>query len=101
MSSTLKLRKSPAVRFSETEAFAALGDASFAAFPATRVPGTVVWCNFDLARELGFDVPRTNQLTPAFAEQLLARLSLRALTPREEVPAAEIVTLYADRYGGD
>jgi hypothetical protein len=34
-------------------------------------------------------------------EQLLAKLSLRALTPGEEVPAAQTVTLYADRYGGD
>ena len=101
MSSTLKLRKSPAVRFAATEAFAALGEASFAQFPATRVPGTVVWCNFELARELGFDVPRTNQLTPEFEQQLLAKLSLRALTPEEQVPEQEIVTLYADRYGGD
>jgi hypothetical protein len=101
MSSTLKLRKSSAVRFAETEAFAALGKASFADFPATRVPGTVVWCNFELARELGFDVPSTNQLTPAFAEQLLEKLSLRALTPGESVSGEEVVTLYADRYGGD
>ena len=101
MSSTLKLRKSPAVRFAETVAFAALGEASFAEFSATRVAGTVVWCNFELARELGFDVPRTNQLTHAFAEQLLEKLSLRALTPGEEISGAKIVRLYADRYGGD
>lgn len=101
MSSTLKLRKSPAFRFAATEAFAALGEASFAQFPATRVAGKVVWCNFELARELGFDVPRTNQLTPEFEEQLLAKLSLRALTPDEQIPAEGIVTLYADRYGGD
>ena len=101
MSSTLKLPKSRAVRFAETVAFAALGEASFAEFPATRIPGTVVWCNFALARELGFDVPRTNQLTPAFAEQLLEKLSLRALSPGEEISSDEIVTLYADRYGGD
>lgn len=101
MSSTLKLPKSRAVRFAETVAFAALGEASFAEFPATRIPGTVVWCNFDLARELGFDVPRTNQLTPAFAEQLLEKLSLRALSPGEETSSDEVVTLYADRYGGD
>jgi hypothetical protein len=101
MSSTLKLRKSPPVRFAATEAFAALGEASFAEFPATRVPGKVVWCNFELARELGFDVPRTNQLTPQFEEQLLAKLSLRALTPDDEVPDEEIVTMFADRYGGD
>ncbi|HEY3580107.1 MAG TPA: hypothetical protein VGK82_06165 [Pyrinomonadaceae bacterium] len=101
MSSTLKLPKSRAVRFAETVAFAALGEASFAEFPATRVPGTVVWCNFALARELGFEVPRTNQLTPAFAEQLLEKLSLRALTPGESISSSEVVTLYADRYGGD
>jgi len=101
MSSTLKLRRSPAARFAETEAFAALGEASFAAFAATRVPGKVVWCNFELARELGFDVPRANQLAPEFEEQLLAKLSLRALNPAEEVSNDEIVTMYADRYGGD
>jgi len=101
MSSTLKLHKSHAARFSETEAFAALGEASFASFAATRAPGRIVWCNFELARELGFDVPRTNQLTPEFEEQLLAKLSLRALTANEEVAHHEIVTVYADRYGGD
>lgn len=101
MSSTLKLRKSSAVRFAETEAFAALGKASFAEFPATRVGGTVVWCNFELARELGFDVPSTNQLTHSFAKQLLEKLSLRALTPGESVSGDEVVMLYADRYGGD
>lgn len=104
MSSTLKLRKSPAIhvaRFAATAAFAALGEGSFAPFPATRAPGKVVWCNFQLARELGFDVPRTNQLTPQFEEQVLAKLSLRALTPDDQIPAEEIVTMYADRYGGD
>jgi hypothetical protein len=101
MSSTLKLRRSSATRFAETEAFAALGEASFASFAATRVDGKVVWCNFELARELGFDVPRTNQLTPDFEEQLLAKLSLRAVTPGEHLSGEETVTLYADRYGGD
>ena len=101
MSSTLKLRKCRAARFLETEAFAALGKDWFAEFPARRVPGKVVWCNFELARELGFDVPRSNQLTREFEEELIAKLSLRALTPGEEVRANQIVTLYADRYGGD
>src|ERR1043165_6419773 len=101
MSSTLKLRKSRAARFLETEAFAALGKNWFAEFPARRVPGKVFWCNFELARQLGFDVPRSNQLTREFEEELIAKLSLRALTPGEEVRANQIVTLYADRYGGD
>src|ERR1044072_988555 len=101
MSSTLKLRRSPAVRFRQTEAFAAVGDTSFAPFAVTRGPGRLVWCTFELARDLGFDVPRTNQLTPEFEEQLLAKLSLRALPAGEEVSHDEIVTMYADRYGGD
>src|ERR1051326_5993161 len=90
MSSTLKLRKCSAARFLETEAFAALGKDWFAEFPARRVPGKVVWCNFELARQLGFDVPRSDQLTREFEDELIAKLSLRALTPGEEVRADEI-----------
>ncbi|HEY2964064.1 MAG TPA: hypothetical protein VGJ37_16710 [Pyrinomonadaceae bacterium] len=101
MSSTLKLPKSPAIRFAETEAFNALGEAAFAEFHAVRVPGKVVWCNFELLRELGFDVPQSNQLTPAFEEQLLAKFSLQSLLTTNDASGKEIVTLYADRYGGD
>jgi hypothetical protein len=101
MSSILKLPKSAAIRFAATVAFAALGEASFAPFNAVRVPGTVLWVNFELARELGFDVPRSNQLTPALQEQLLAKLSLRAVTPGEDTSNTELITMYADRYGGD
>jgi hypothetical protein len=102
MSSTLKLRRSRALRFAETEAFAALGEAAFAEFDAVRVPGKVVWCNFALLRELGFDVPRTNQLTAPFEEQLLAKFSLQSLfATNDEASGKEIVKLYADRYGGD
>ena len=101
MSSILKLPKPAAARFAATEAFAALGEASFAPFNAVRVPGTVLWVNFELARELGFDVPRSNQLTPALQEQLLAKLSLRSISPGDDISSEEIVTMYADRYGGD
>lgn len=101
MSSTLKLPKLEAKRFARTEALDVLGEAAFAEFSAVRVPGQVLWCNFELARELGFNVPRTNQLTPALHDELIAKLSLRAITPGDNVPASEIVTLYADRYGGD
>ncbi len=78
-----------------------LGAASFAEFPVVQYPGTVVWCNFDLARELGFDVPQTNQLTPELHDQLIASLSLRALTPKENVNGHKVLTMYADKYGGD
>jgi len=78
-----------------------LGAASFAGFGVTRYPGSVIWCNFDLARQLGFKVPRANQLTPRFHRQLLSALSLRVPAPADKPSAGEIVTLYADRYGGD
>lgn len=101
MSSILKLPESAPARFAATEAFAALGEAWFAPFSAVRVPGTVLWVNFELARALGFDVPRSNRLTPALHEQLIDKLSLRSITPGEDVSGKEIVTMYADRYGGD
>ncbi len=77
-----------------------LGAASFAEFPAIRFPGTVVWCNFDLVRELGFDVPSSNRLTPELHEQLIASFSLRAVPPAEN-NGHPIITMYADKYGGD
>ena len=101
MSSTLKLPKTAAKRFAKTEALDVLGAGSFAEFPALRVPGQVLWCNLALARELGFNVPRTNQLTPALHDELIAKLSLRAVTPDDDVSGAEVMTMYADRYGGD
>ena len=76
-----------------------LGPLSFAEFEAYRSPGTVLWCNFDLLRELGFDVPQTNQLTPELNQQLLATFSLRAVNG-EAVNGHELLTLYADKYGG-
>lgn len=101
MSSTLKLPKAAPVRFPKTVALDVLGEAGFAEFPAVRFPGKVIWCNFELARELGFGVPRTNQLTPELHEQLLAKLSVRSVTPGDDIAGMEIVSVYADRYGGE
>ena len=79
-----------------------LGAASFAEFPAIRSPGTVVWCNFELARTLGFKVPRSNQLTPHLHDQLITSLSLRAIAPAENnSQRTSVVSMYADKYGGD
>jgi len=100
MSSALKLPKS-AVPVARTVVLDALGAASFAAFPAVRHPGKIVWCNFDLARQLGFDVPRTSQLTTSLEQELLATLSLRAVTPKDELRGQEVITMYADKYGGE
>jgi hypothetical protein len=77
-----------------------LGPLWFAEFQAYRSPGIVLWCNFDLLRELGFDVPVSNQLTPELNQQLLAAFSLRAVNG-DELNGHELLTLYADKYGGD
>src|SRR6185503_1458930 len=77
-----------------------LGRLSFAEFQAYRSPGTVLWCNFDLLRDLGFDVPETNQLTPELNQQLLAAFSLRAVNG-DNTNSHELLTLYADKYGGE
>ena len=84
-----------------SQALNVLGRDGFAEFAAVRTPGKVIWCNFDLARVLGFEVPRTNQLTAEFHAQLLASLSWRALAPGEVVENQETITMYADRYGGE
>ena len=68
---------------------------------AIRTPGKVIWCNFELARQLGFQVPRTNQLTPDFHAELLAALSLKAVAPADGVENQETITVSADRYGGE
>lgn len=78
-----------------------LGPDSFVEFAAARAPGKVIWCNFELARQLGFEVPQSNQLTPEFDRRLLSALSFRVVGPGEDVQPRETVTMYADRYGGD
>jgi hypothetical protein len=79
-----------------------LGPDSFAEFGAVRVPGRIVWCNFDLAKQLGFDVPSENRLTPEFHNQLVRMLSLNVAGPLDRSHLDhETVTMYADKYGGD
>lgn len=78
-----------------------LGPDSFAEFPAVRTGGKIIWCNFELARQLGFKVPRSNQLTREFHEQLLGALSFRALRPEEDAGGQNTIVMYADKYGGD
>lgn len=78
-----------------------LGPDSLAEFAAVTVPGKVIWCNFELARELGFRVPRSNRPTPRFHHQLLSLLSLRSAVHESEVLVHAPISMYADRYGGD
>lgn len=95
-----------------------LGPALFVPFPAVRTESTILWCNFELARSLGFDVAQSNQMSPELREQLLNAFSYRALRPLKQGTGKAIlargplqplealvgrpsVTLYADLYGGD
>jgi hypothetical protein len=73
----------------------------FVEFTAVKTPGTVVWCNFELAAELGFDVPPSKRLTRQFHQQLVDALSYRVLPDGEYARGRATITLYADRYGGD
>ncbi len=78
-----------------------LGADCFAEFSAVKATGTVVWCNFELAEELGFDVPPSRCMTKQFHRQLIDALSYRVLPAGENARGRQTITLYADRYGGD
>lgn len=78
-----------------------LGADMFAEFIAVKVPGKVIWLNFDLAREMGLDVPPDHRLTPQLHQQLIDMFSYRALGPGESACGRPTITLYADKYGGD
>jgi len=65
-----------------------------------RIPGQVVWCNYELARDLGFSVPDSNLLDARLEGELIASCSVRVaelVAHQEDLP---VTTLYADRYGG-
>jgi hypothetical protein len=78
-----------------------LGPDLFADFRVVRAPGKVIWCNFDLARTLGFAVPRSNELSPELHTQLIDALSFRAVQPRDDIRGRETIKMFADRYGGE
>src|SRR5262245_40717131 len=71
----------------------------FATCYAVKRPGTVLWCNFDLLRRLGFAVPRGHRMTAELHDQLIDAFSLRLPAAGEALPAKRI-RMYADRYGG-
>lgn len=84
-----------------SQARGVLGPDLFAEFAVIRAPGRVIWCNFDLARQLGFDVPRSNELTAEFHEQLISAVSFRAVQPTDQFHGQDTITMFADRYGGE
>ena len=77
-----------------------LGPEWFAEFTAVNIPGKVIWCNFELARELGFDVPPSNRMTPQFHDQLIEALAYTILERGEDAGNRKTITMYADKYGG-
>jgi len=78
-----------------------LGPDMIAGFTAVRTLGQVVWCDFELARAMGFDVPQSNRMTVKLHDQLIEAFSYRALRPKEDAAVSPTITLHADRYGGD
>lgn len=78
-----------------------LGADMFAEFDAVKVPGKVLWFNFELARSLGFSVPRSDTMTPELHDRLIDAFSYRALRKGEAAEFRPTVRLYADKYGGD
>jgi hypothetical protein len=88
-------------RLEVSKVFSVLGPESFAEVACVKVPGKVIWCNFELATELGFDVPRSNRMTQQFHEQLMEALAYRILERGEGVGDRNTIKLYADSYGGD
>ena len=77
-----------------------LGTDGFAEFAAVNTPGTLIWWNFELAHQLRFQMPQTNEARSEFQARLVSTLSLRAIA-NGDVQNNERVTMFADKYGGD
>jgi hypothetical protein len=80
--------------------FGALGKRNLCRFRAVMEPARVLWCNFELARELGFSVPRENRLDERLEREMVKAFSFRASQPGERTRGRPTVNLYADRYYG-
>src|SRR5688572_2074165 len=88
-------------KVAESEVFEALGRNRLTEFVAVKIPGKLVWFNFELARSLGLDTSPSNQTSRRLNNQMLDMLSVRALRSGEKLGDREPVQLYADKYGGD
>lgn len=83
-----------------SEALKVLGAEWFAEFAAVKSPGTLIWWNFELARQLGFQSPRTNEATAEFHAQVVSTFSFRSVV-NGNLRNNERFRIFADRYGGD
>ena len=80
--------------------FGALGARTLSPFPAAVVPARVLWCNFEVARQLGFSVPRENRLSRRLERQLVEAFSCRAIEAGQAAGRRAVATLHCDRYYG-
>jgi hypothetical protein len=80
--------------------FGALGARTLSPFPAAVVPARVLWCNFEVARQMGFSVPRENRLSRRLERQLVDAFSCRAIEAGQAAGRRAVVTLHCDRYYG-
>lgn len=80
--------------------FDALGPRTLLPFRAAVVPARVLWCNFEVARQLGFSVPRENRVSRRLERQLVNAFSCRAIEPGQPAVRRAVVTLHCDRYYG-
>lgn len=92
---------SPFAAMKPSKILTVLGADMFAEFAAVKVPGKVIWFNFNLARSLGFSLPRPDRMSPELHDRLIDAFSYRALRKGEDAESHLIVSLYADKYGGD
>ncbi|NJM31682.1 MAG: hypothetical protein HC848_00765 [Limnobacter sp.] len=60
-----------------------LPDSSVTDVPAERVPGTVLWVDYEAARKFGFSVSPENRMTEELHAQLIEKFSLKTIFPLE------------------
>src|ERR1044071_6862946 len=77
-----------------------LGTDCFAEFAASKAGGTLIWWNAELARQLGFQIPQTNDARAEFHAHLVSTFSLRSIV-NGNATNGERITLFADKYGGE
>ncbi|MCB9647550.1 MAG: hypothetical protein H6730_13245 [Deltaproteobacteria bacterium] len=78
-----------------------LGDQGMAPVKAVRRDeGRVVWFNWALAEEMGLELPADRRMHAGFEEKLLSQLNLEVLPEGKDPEGREVVTGYADYYGG-
>lgn len=78
-----------------------LGHGLLAEVRAVRIPGRVIWFNFELASQMGIEVPAFDEMTPEFHRKVIDAFSCRVAKADEIISPEDEITLYADKYGGD